>query len=221
MRRAAVLIFLLIAVLLLGWRQGWLHSSSVASSKVPETAVPIIDKAPVEFAQHRFDPAAPPAEMPPLGEGEAAECDSSFVSSASVAGRMEKLDASHATVTIRQVKITLQLKINIWVPESATQKVLDHEEGHRQISEYYYQSADKLAEQVASKYHGKEISVSGADLDAEFARALQELSAEITAEYNRQLVTSRAQQRYDDLTDHSRNDVAVKDAVDQAIKETN
>jgi len=43
----------------------------------------------------------------------------------------------------------------------------------------------------------------------------------LRAEYNRQLVTSRAQQRYDDLTDHSRNDVAVKDAVDQAIKETN
>jgi hypothetical protein len=96
--------------------------------------------------------------------------------------------------------------------------VIEHEEGHRQISEYYYQTADKLAGQIASTYMGKQIEVSGADLNAESTKALQQAASDITEEYNRELNTEPTQLLYDSITDHSRNEVAVQDAVDHALK---
>jgi hypothetical protein len=42
---------------------------------------------------------------------------------------------------------------------------------------------------------------------------------EITQEYNKELNPEPAQLRYDDITDHSRNDVSAKDAVSQVLSE--
>jgi hypothetical protein len=211
---------LLVAVLILGWSQGWLSGGSSSPGRGRDADGTIIDKQPVVFAQHAFDPKLPPADMPPLGEGEEAECDSDFLSNANVSGKVKKLDASSAVVTVTRVKITLQLKINIWVPAGAMARVIEHEHGHRQISEAYYQTGDKVAEGIAEAYIGKRVFVSGGDLETECNKALQHLGAAITAEYNDQLSPNPAQQRYDDLTDHSRNGFAVEDAVLQALKET-
>jgi hypothetical protein len=180
--------------------------------------VPIIDKQPVIFASRTFDPASPPADMPPLSSGESAECDSQFLSSASVRGESRPTDATHATVTITQVKVTLQLNINIWVPIGVTQHVIEHEDGHRQVSEYYYQTADKLAERIAAPYMGKQIEITGTDLSAESSKMLQQMAAAITDEYNKELNPGPAQLLYDSITDHGRNEVVVKDAVAHALK---
>ena len=158
--------------------------------------------------------------MPPLGEGEEAECDSAFISDANVSGRMRKTGPGNATITVAQVRVTLQLKVTIWVPNGATQHVIEHEEGHRLISEHYYASADKLAAEIAATYMGRQIAVSGSDLDAELQNVLLQLSKEITAEYNRRLNPDPAQQRFDHLTDHSRDDRDAKGAAVQAIQES-
>jgi hypothetical protein len=179
-----------------------------------------IDKRPVNFTNRIFDPARPPADMPPLGFGEQAQCDSNFASSAMVSGRFRQTDAAHATLTVVGVKITLGLDITIWLPVSVTQQVLDHEEGHRQISEHYYATADQLAQRIAASYIGKEVAVSGANLEAELNKALQEIGAEITNEYSRQLNPEPTQLRYDAITDHSRNNIAAQDAVAQALRES-
>jgi hypothetical protein len=183
-----------------------------------ETSAPTIIRQPVNFAQRTFDPARPPSDMPPLSRGEEAVCDSDFLSSASVRGMTRQLDATHATLTVTQIKMTLQLDVTIWVPTNASQHVLDHEEGHRQISDYYYQTADKLAARIAAAYRGRQVDVTGADLDAESNKILNQLAAEITAEYNRELNPGPTQQLYDTITDHSRNGVVANDAVAHAIK---
>lgn len=157
--------------------------------------------------------------MPRLGPGEEAVCDSNFLSNASVAGEVERTDATHAIVTITHVKVTLQLSVTIWVPVNASQHVTDHEEGHRQISEYYYQTADKVAEQVAAAYIGKRDLITGSDLNAELTKFLQQTGAEITDEYDKELNPEPAQLRYDTITDHSRNEVVSTDAVAQALKD--
>ena len=180
----------------------------------------MIIKQPVAFATHTFDPAAPPVNMPPLAPGESAECDSDFLSSASVRGEPRQTDATHAAVTITQVKMTLQLNINIWVPTGVSQHVIEHEEGHRQISETYYQTADKLAERIAATYMGKQVEITGADLGAESTRMLQQMAAEINDAYKNQLNPGPTQLLYDSITDHGRNEVVVKDAVSHALKNT-
>jgi hypothetical protein len=196
-------------------------AAAVPAAALPAAAVataggaPLIDKQPPVVSTRRFDPAAPPPGMPPLHPGEAAECDSNFLSGAVVGGQPRRTGADTATVTITQIKVTLQLVITIWVPEDVTQKILEHEEGHRQISESYYATADKLAEQIAAPYIGRQLTVTGADLDLEANKLLQQIGSDITAEYNKQLNPDPVQLRYDDITDHSRNDISAKDAVAQ------
>jgi hypothetical protein len=156
--------------------------------------------------------------MPPLISGENAECVSDFLANANVSGQTRRTDATHATITVTQIKVTLQLNVTIWVPADVTQHVTEHEEGHRQISEYYYQTADKVAGRVAATYMGKQIVVAGADLDAESIKSLQQMAAEITDEYDKELNPEPTQLLYDSITDHSRNEVVAQDAAAHAIK---
>jgi hypothetical protein len=197
---------------------GCQSSEDHSSPRQLREASVLVTKAPVAFASHTFNPTAPPADMLPMAPGESARCDSNFLSRASVRGQPRKTDATHATVTITQVKVNLKLQINIWLPAGATQVVSDHEDGHRQISEYYYQTADKLAERIASTYLGKQVDIAGTDLNAECAKMLLQMANDITEEYARRLNTNPVQLLYDDITDHARNGVIAKDAVDHALK---
>jgi hypothetical protein len=158
--------------------------------------------------------------MPPLRAGEQAQCESNFMSGALVSSQRRRTGATSAMVTVTQVKMMLQLGITIWVPDDVTQKVLEHEEGHRQISESYYASADQLARRIAASYIGKQVTVTGDDLDAEANKMLQQIGADITAEYSRQLDPEPAQLRYDAITDHARNDVLASDALTQVLRES-
>ena len=158
--------------------------------------------------------------MPTLAYGEEAVCDSNFSSNTSVGGASQKTDATHATVTITKVKMILQLSINIWVPTGVTQHVVEHEDGHRKISEYFYETADKLAEQTAATYMGKQIDINGTDLDAQFEKALHQTATDITNEYDKDLSFAATQQYYDVITDHGRNESDVKEAVAAAVENT-
>ena len=214
--RRLLLLGLPLGLIVLAWigRQG--QSPAAQHRALPP---PTIIKQPARVVTRTFDPANPPADMPPLpSSDEIAQCESDFMADASVGGQSRRTDATHAVVTISQIQVKLQLQITIWAPPNASQPVIEHEQGHRQISEYYYENADKLAAEIASRYMGREVSVNGADLDAEVHKALQDMGAEITAEYEKELNPNPAQLLYDSITDHSRNDVAVLDAVDHALK---
>lgn len=213
--RGFIVAGVLLGLVISGWSV-WRRFSSREQSR--EEALPTVIKLPVVFASRTFNPGAPPADMPPLSAGENAECDSNFLSHASVRGEPRQTDATHATVTITQIKMTLQLKITIWVPTDASQHLVEHEEGHRQISEYYYEGAEKLAGKIAGMYIHRQVEISGADLDAESNKMLQQMANEITEEYNKELNPGPTQLLYDSITDHGRNEVIVKDAVDHAVK---
>lgn len=215
--RRILVLCLLLAVLIFAWLN-WREHSTQQQAQLRETSAPTVIKEPVNLASRTFDPASPPPDMPPLNSGENAECVSDFLSNANVAGQTWRKDATHATLTVTQINVTLQLNIVIWVPTGVTQRVVDHENGHRQISEYYYQTADQLAERIAANYMGKQIEIAGADLNAASMDALKQFGAEITEDYDRELNPEPTQLLYDSITDHSRNDVAVQDAVDHALK---
>ncbi len=186
---------------------GWLSWRELSSRRqLSELRVPRISKQPIVVA------------MPPLAAGENAECDSDFEANASVGGETRLSDATHGIVTVTQINVTLQLNITIWLPAGVTQHVVEHEEGHREISESYYQRADKHAERIAATYMGKQVDITGTDLNAESNKVLQKMATEITQEYNKELNPEPAQLLYDTITDHSRNEVVVKDAVAHALK---
>lgn len=213
--RRVLVLCVLLGVIIIGWLS-WRDFSSRRPRS--EARPPIINKRPVLFANRTFDPAAPPSDMPPLASGEDAECDSNFQADASVGGETRQTDDAHATVTVTQINVTLQLNITIWLPTGVTQHVAEHEEGHREISETYYQTADKLAERIAATYMGKQVDITGTDPGAESRKTLQQMATEIADEYNKELNPEPAQLLYDSITDHSRNEVVVKDAVAHALR---
>jgi hypothetical protein len=56
-------------------------------------------------------------------------------------------------------------------------------------------------------------------LQDESNKWLAQTGTEITDEYNRELNPAPAQQRYDLITDYSRNEVVAKDAVAQVLRD--
>jgi hypothetical protein len=213
--RRLIVLCVLLGALIFGWLK-WRDLSP--RRQLRDTPGSTVNKQPVNFANRTFDPARPPADMPPLTRGEDAECDSEFLSNASVGGQTQQTDPTHATVTITQIKMTLHLNITIWVPTDVKQHVIEHEQGHRQISEYYYQASEKLAERIAATYIGKQVDITGTNLDAESNKLLQQTATDITDEYNKELNPAPTQLLYDAITDHGRNEVVVKDAVAHALK---
>ena len=97
---------------------------------------------------------------------------------------------------------------------------LVHEEGHRQIAEYFYKNADAIARRVAEPYLGKTLDISGRDLRKAVNVAVDKIGGEITDAYNKEMQVELTEARYDAITDHSRKDIPVPDAVAQAIRET-
>jgi hypothetical protein len=213
--RRSILLCALLGVLVFGGL--WLRHQP-SSGQPTETLGPSIDKQPINFVNRTFDPSNPPSDMPPLAYGEYGECDSHFLSNASVGGETRQTDATHATVTVTRVRVTLQLNITIRLPAQSSQHVIEHEDGHRQISEYYYQTAERVAERIAATYMGKQIDISGADEATESSKALQEVAADITDEYNKELNPEPTQLLYDSITNHGVNDVVSKDAAASAIR---
>src|ERR1700741_3400681 len=121
--RGLLVLGVFLGMLVVSWL-AWRGSSS--RSQPGEALAPTITKQPVVFANRAFDPVAPPPDMPPLAPGEIAICDSNFVSNASVRGVPHQVDATHATVTITNVNVTLQLNITIWAPVGANPHLLEH-----------------------------------------------------------------------------------------------
>jgi hypothetical protein len=196
------------------------HSSTDSSPQTQQVSKDSVQitKLPAAYQSHKFDPAAPPPNMPPLHPGEAAVCDADFIARSSVGGQPRRTDSTHAVLTITKVLMTLQLQTIVWIPIDAPQTIADHEEGHREIAEYTYQTADRIAQRIASSYIGKRVDVTGDDLDVASNQKLLEIATEITNAYTTQINNSPTQLLYDQITDHSRNGVIAKDAVDHAIK---
>jgi len=213
--RRILLFFVFLALLFLGWLV-WKNLQTRIQQQSVRSA-PIIDKQPVVFTNRQFDPQNPPSDMPPMSPGELAVCDSNFLSVANVTGQSQNLDPTHAAVTVTQVKVTLKLGITICVPNNATDHIIEHEQGHREISEFFYQNAEKISSQIAAKYLGRQIQVSGPDLNTEIDKSLQQMGAEITQEYDKELNPEPAQDQYETLTSHGSNQVEAKDAVAQVL----
>jgi hypothetical protein len=192
---------------------------STASVQAEQPQVEIV-KMPAQVGTRYFDPKRPPPDRPPLTGPEEAVCAGDFLSDASVGAQAQMTDATHAKATINQIKVTLQLNITIWLPNNPHKWTVEHEEGHRQISEYYYRNAEAVARRAAQPHLGKTVDISGNDLRRALSAVIGKIAEEITNEYNRQMPVETTQARFDAITDHSQKDIPVPDAIAQALKET-
>lgn len=185
----------------------------------------VVKRQPVAMAYKTFDPAHPPSDMPHLKAGEAAVTESVFRCATNV--NSEVLSRKHqddggcmATVRVRQIELTLELQLTIWLPDGATDKLRDHEEGHRRISEQVYAlRAEAAARKAASPADGRRLSGEAADCEGAAKAAMGTAVHETADRYlaGSAAVADEVNNVYDDLTGHGTNKLAEDDAIRQAF----
>jgi len=178
-----------------------------------------ISHPPADVKTRTFDANHPPADMPPLRDQEAAVTVSKFACGAQVQVDIVQNPGEKATAKIAGMDVTLRLEITVWLPENASGKIKTHEDGHRKISETFYARGEKVAKELADKYIGRSLAIDGPEPEqtkAVITRAANEYCQEYLGLIEGP--SQKAQERYDLLTDHGRNDVPEKNAIKKAME---
>lgn len=189
-----------------------------------------INKKPAQVAQRTFDPKRPPSDMPPLGPNEAAVTHSAYGVGAQVQVVVLNEDKSPGEVVsemrIEAVKVDTTLAITLWLPKNASKALIAHEEGHRRISEMFYEEAESIAREVSQPYVGRTIRATARSAEAAREAAMTKAIGEINGAYmaRTQIPSSRVNELFDRITDHGRNgrvsvDQGIQRAVEQYRKE--
>lgn len=179
-------------------------------------AVTVDVQAP-QIVRRTFDPAKPPSDMPPLQPPEVGQCVYEFACEMETrVVRPAGIGARHARVTA--ITFTTRLNVTLWTPLTGPAGILEHEEGHRIIAEHYYRNAREIAGRLGHEILAAPLVVSGrgrpvleAALDDLQKRTIQSYLAETLER------CTVAQERFDEITHHSRAPVPVDDAIAQAI----
>jgi len=187
-----------------------------------------VERKPPVVERKTFDPANRPKEMPELHGNElavtASQYDCVMGVSTEMTQRMLPKNRALVTYSVRRVTASLTLKITIWLPEGASEKIKAHEEGHREIAERAYQNGEAPARKAAAKIDGRRVVADADSLDKaeQMANAkVKGLSDEFTKAYREALVipAGRVQDIYDELTGHgTKKDPDEKRAIDLAFQ---
>jgi hypothetical protein len=182
-----------------------------------------VDRKPAVIERKMFDPAHHPSDMPPLAGNESAVTQSHFECNVTlnfeVLGRKEEGGKCKTELKVREVGVALQLRIVIWLPEGATPKLTAHEEGHRQITERVYGSAEKIARQIAQSLDGQTISGDAPNCQGAERQATQAAAGQFCQSYLDQTARPSAHlsEIYDELTAHG---TRAEPTEDEAIRQT-
>lgn len=124
-----------------------------------------------------------------------------------------------STFRVKKVEIALSLPIRVWLPESASQKVIDHEDGHVAICKHFYKDAEKQARSAAEKIIGCEFSGVGKSENESMQKGMEAASFALVKPYQDSVIqpANRASALYDALTMHGQASVAPEAAVKEAI----
>jgi hypothetical protein len=152
---------------------------------------------------------------------EAGLCDYQFGLQVEFGYEQPRLAIKNVTATITSIKITLGLQSTIWLSDQGGQRIRDHEEAHRTICETYYRDANKVAFDAALQQLGRKITVPKSTGGKGMQAELEKIQQEIYTAYTRQIMDACefAEKRFDEITDHSRKDIANADAIAQALNE--
>lgn len=202
----------------------------VLAAPAMSPAAVTVEKGNVVVVRKTFDRRNPPKEMPPLGPRADAVTHFRFGCSCNanyeivsrrrdVSRRRGSEGGCTATARINDMDVRIDLEITIWVPRGARQKLVDHEEGHRVIGERIYETAERAARDAARKWVGRTVTGRAENCPEAADTAVRDANHQFCQDYLEATSgwSSRVGDRYDEITDHGRRDVVVKDAIAQAF----
>jgi hypothetical protein len=185
-----------------------------------------VNRKEAQVTRRTFDPKMPPPEMPPLNKNEAAVTHSAYGVGAQVqvlvVGEERSAAQFVSEMTIESVKVDTTLAITVWVPRNASKALVAHEEGHREISEMFYEEAEAIAREIARPYVGRTLRGVGRSAEAAREAAMTKAIGEINGAYmaRTQIPSSRVNELFDKITDHGRNGrISVDDAIKRAVEQ--
>lgn len=171
-----------------------------------------------------FDPAHPPAEMPPLNGNEAAVTQSRFECQVAVNYQVmsqRPQDGEWITaLRLQGVRMTLLMKVVIWLPQRAPAQLESHEDGHLEIDQRVYADADNVARQIARAMDGQTVEGQGPTTQASEKNATDNAAAKLCRLYIEQVAkrAARIGQSYDQITAHgTRTRPPQEEAIQQAF----
>jgi len=191
-------------------------TSGSLSRAVADVAV---ERNSVVVERRTFDPAQRPTTMPALRPGEAAVTESQFDCAADLTYKIieRRSDDTSCSVAVKvqAVRVTLSLKVTIWIPAGAPAKLMAHEEGHRQIDERIYEEAVNTAKDGARVLDGQVLRATAADCASAEQNATQSAADEFCRNYLREIGrrAGRISDEYDKLTAHGTKSPPAEDAA--------
>lgn len=181
----------------------------------------LVEKDPVHVLRKTFNRDHLPPDMPPLTPLEAGLCDHRFFCETKLQVSMPPIKRGRVSATLTSLTVTIRLEIVIWTEENTAPKIVAHEEAHREIAEHYYLHADFIAHHFAEKIIGQKIQVEVRNTQPDLEGALRDIQNGVVAQYLDE--TARrcifAQDRFDTITDHSRNLIPEADAMAEALND--
>ena len=123
-----------------------------------------------------------------------------------------------AKFRVDSVAVTLDMKTTMWLPPQASKSLRDHEDGHRRISERFYEPAEAKARVAAEKLIGTHYPGEGRTVEEAGKAAMEAATQQLVKAYlsETQWASGAVHAAYDKLTRHSTN-VAVSE--DEAIRQ--
>jgi protein disulfide-isomerase len=167
-----------------------------------------------------FDPKRPSPKMPKLTPPESGVCDFDFVIDTGVSYSIGAATADSLEITVDELDLVTSLEVRIWTAQGTPPKLLAHEEGHREICEYYYQNADIVARAVAEPLIGRTYVGKGPNRKAAESDAVKQITTAISDAYmaRTRMRCSAAQKRYDALTKHGLTPLPEAEAIATILK---
>ncbi|HEX8522753.1 MAG TPA: hypothetical protein VF669_10890 [Tepidisphaeraceae bacterium] len=178
----------------------------------------VIKKSAANVAIRTFDPKHMPKDMPKLNKNEAAVTETVFGCAVQVEVETKTINGKPVKTTVVAVRVKLSLDVTEWLPRDGSSKIKAHEDAHRSISELYYETADKAATEVAEQYIGKQLEVKDKDASGEIKRVASEVCEKYLSRIEKP--SQRAQELFDEITDHGRNSIPEQRAMDKAVKQS-
>jgi hypothetical protein len=174
-----------------------------------------------------FDPAKPPAEMPPLASREGAVTACSFGFSAEphydVITRWRGADGNWtATIAVTGVSVYVRLTVIVWTPKGVSAKLKAHEEGHRTLDEMMYKKlAEPAARAAGAEMDGYQFTGQGTTAAKAEADALRTMFKQAGHDYLAQCsdLNDQVNAAYDTLTRHGTSPISEADAIKQAVEQ--
>lgn len=196
-----------------------------------------VTRKPPVIVRKSFDPDNLPTPRPPVAAGESAVCISDSIwdltFESRTTSRLKTPTGCQASIEILSGHLTVALNITIWLPNNAPPWLKDHEDGHRQISEKVYASADQAAKNALQLCLNHTFVGTGSTPALAEQDAKSQATRAASDDYNAHIpaVWQRVNDIYDNLTNHGANSIpdrpnpitvpdAIRQAFDQYTAET-